>query len=68
MAGFDLVIHREVDAGNGTVPNVMVTLAVTHKRASVLTQNVPHLFLVFCHYAVIPTLFSNRKLSFDAGF
>ena len=27
MAGFDLVIHREADAGNGTVPNVMVTLA-----------------------------------------
>ena len=68
MAGFYFVIYRKVYTGNRAVPNIMVALAVTHKRASVLMQNVPHLFLILCHYAVIPTLFSKRKMSFDAGF
>ena len=61
VTGFDFVVYGKVHFCNRTVPNIMVTLAVTDKNATVFGQNSPDFFLVFSHYAVNLTLRSNWK-------
>ena len=49
MTGFDLSVHRHIDACNGTMPYIVIALAATQQVAAVRLQNVADLLLVFSH-------------------
>ena len=52
-AGFDFGIDREVRAGDGAVPDIVIALAAADETAAVFPQNLPDLLLILCHYAEI---------------
>ena len=56
IAWFYFFIYRKVLIVDGTMPNIMVAFAVTHKATPILPQYLTDFFLVLCHYT--KTIFS----------
>ena len=52
-AGFDFGIDREVHAGDGAVPDIVIALAAADETAAMLPQNLTDFLLIFGHYAEI---------------
>ena len=52
-AGFDFGIDREVRAGDGAVPDIVIALAAADELAAVFPQNLTDFFLIFGDYAEI---------------
>ena len=52
-AGFDFGIDREVRAGDGAVPDIVIALASADELTAVFPQNLPDFLFIFGHYAEI---------------
>jgi hypothetical protein len=44
-----LPIYREISLGNGAIPYIVVSLAVTHKMTVMFEKKLTDFFLVFSH-------------------
>lgn len=53
MAGLDFCVDCYIPPRERAIPDIMISLAAPYKRAAVLLEELPHLFLVLRHYSAI---------------